>query len=299
MALSTLVQKTNACDSYNKVWATEGLGHFYTEWVWQDGQVPEHLLTDETLTGLPVSCMVALHAGMGLSLAKHCLEDVTKKSERKEIEKVVVRFIELCTDNARPGFVGISFEALGLIVQTLYPTLRLLFDQVLHKHAPNLLGLYWHGIGRGSYFMPRSSLTWDKTDWASLRAPHELGQMNLYAGLAWPVTLVNIRHPEVMAHFIARNGEFFEANDAFASGIAAALVVWRHSTGGDEYLDRFCSFQPHTNNQMLRRRWADWIQLPSQIALPQVFNLVQEHQCFDVLFYYQSQRDLLKILETA
>lgn len=299
VTLPALIHKANACDSYIKVWATEGVGHFYAERVWQDEQIPTELLTDETLVGLPLQSLIALHAGMGLSLAKHCLRNVHKNSERKEVEVAVARFVELCTNNARPGYVGISFEALGLIVQTLYPTLCLLFDQTLHKLEPNLLGFYWHGVGRGAYFMPRSSLTWDAQNWASLRAPHELGQRNLLAGLAWPVTLVNIRHPEIMAQFIARNGDFVEANDAFATGIAASLIVWRHSTRGDAYLDRFCNYQKSSNNQTLHRRWTEWVQRPSEIALSQVHPLLEEHQCFDSLFYYQSQDDLLHLLKTA
>jgi hypothetical protein len=292
ISLAALVPKTRDLDSFIKVWATEGLGYLNTERIWQSGRIPEGALSETRMEGLPRACFVALHTGMGLSLAKNCFKGLTPKTSFKDLEDVAQRFVNSCRANARPGYFGICFEAVGLVIQTQYPELRLLFDRILSKRHPELLPFYWHGVGRGVYFMPRSSLAWRRSEWAELRAPHQMGQLNLLSGLAWPLTLVNIRHPEIMAHFIARNGEFLGESDAFASGVGASLMIWRNATGGDAYLDTFCRFELSSADQTFKRRWGKWVLGPSQIACSQVYDSLRERHSFDSLFCYQSLPDL-------
>jgi hypothetical protein len=293
-SLTAMVAKTQELNAYTKVWATEGLGYLNMEQIWQKGCLPEGVLRDAGLEELPRGCWVALHAGMGLSLAKNNLKNATPQTPMKDLENIVQQFADLCASNARSGYAAICFEALGLVVQTQYPELRLHFDRILGNRYPEGVAYFWHGVGRGVYFMPRSSLAWRKNEWAEMRAPHPVGRLNLLSGLAWPLTLVNIRHPEIMAQFISRHGDYLEGNDAFATGVGAAIMIWRNATEGDDYLDSFCRLELSTSNQNLNRRWAEWIHEPCQVANSTVYDSIRDQNSFEGLFRYSSLAELTR-----
>jgi hypothetical protein len=249
--LCALIEKAVGLDPYLSVWATEGIGHYVTERAWQTGE-PHALLTTECL---PNHSAVALHAGMGLSLAKRCFATLTPSSPTGQLDDALRRFADLCAQNAQPGCFGIAFEALGLVAQTFMPELRLRLDRQITTMNPDWLDFFWHGVGRGAYFVPRSSVSWRAGALMPLRPPHDLARENVISGLAWPLALVNIRHPEIVAQFVTRHGNKLEESAAFAHGIAAALVVWTQATGGDPYFDGFAKHIPCSANKALVRRW--------------------------------------------
>jgi hypothetical protein len=270
--------KTVGLDPYVRVWATEGLGHYYAEKAWEKGR-PEGLLQDHTL---PEHSLVALHAGLGLSFGKHVLADLT--DAKSDLQTSLKLFVELCQANAKVGYAGVAIEGLGLVVQTFYPHLLLSVDRQLSQVYPEYLGFFWHGVGRGCYFMLRSASAWRKADLMRLQAPHALGRLNLISGLAWPLTLVNIRHPEIMAQFIAHHGEILSQNESFSNGVCASLMVWFNITGGDDYLNGFCNYEIQGNNRALMHHWDTLIVKPSQEAFRTHYPVVKQRACFEALF---------------
>ncbi len=277
--LSTLVERATGLDPYLSVWAIEGLGHYAAERAWQNGE-PQDLLTAEPL---PNHSTIALHAGLGLSLAKRCFAANTPTGQ---IEDALRRFVDLCEANARPGCFGISFEALGLVAQTFMPELRLDIDRQISKINTEWLDFFWHGVGRGAYFVPRSSVSWRVGALMPLRPPHDLARKNVISGLAWPLALVNIRHPEIVARFVSRHGRKLEENTAFANGIGAALAVWFHATGGDAYFKAFGQYTPTGSGSNLLRRWQEQVQNPAQ-TMPDHIQAIQMHGCFEAMFRNQ------------
>ena len=83
-------------------------------------------------------------------------------------------------------------------------------------------------VGRAIYFSARYFLPWTRIPWASIagEAPHEIGRQNIISGLAWAITLVNMRHPAVMERLITEHqGELDK--DAFANGVGPpARSIW-------------------------------------------------------------------------
>src|SRR2546430_16394524 len=64
LPLIKLVEKTRALEAYRAVWATEGLGHYYTEMCWNRTGTPKDLLRNSDADALPVNSLPALHAGL-------------------------------------------------------------------------------------------------------------------------------------------------------------------------------------------------------------------------------------------
>jgi hypothetical protein len=280
--LGVFIEKAAGLDPYISVWATEGVGHYVAERAWQMGE-PQALLTTEPL---PSHAVVPLHAGMGLSLAKRCFATLTPNASTAQIDDALRRFADLCTQNAQPGCFGIAFEALGLVAQTFLPALRLRFDHQISIMNPDWLAFFWHGVGRGAYFVPRSSISWRAGALMPLRPPHDLARENVISGLAWPLVLVNMRHPEIVAQFVARHGDRLEENTAFAQGVAAALVVWTQVTGGDLYFEGFAKHNPRFASQALARRWQAFILNPTQ-HVSHYAQDIQQHGQLEQLFKNQ------------
>ena len=152
--LPELVDQACDLDPYPSVWATEGLGHSHTEQRLQQSRVPQDILTAPHQETLPARSLITLHAGMGLPLARHTLSSLSVRSTRSEILQAMHLFLESCRQNARPGYAEIAIEALGLIGRTLYPQLVPRLDQALSSIDLDIVSLFWHGVGRGLYFLP-------------------------------------------------------------------------------------------------------------------------------------------------
>src|SRR5262249_30081152 len=141
---------------------------------------------------------------------------------------------------------GAAYESLGLVARTFHPELIADIDRELQQGADDILGYFWHGIGRAIYFALRNFLPCCEIDWAGApeAAPHETGRLNITAGLAWAVTMVTRRHPALVARLLRRHGADLSRTPAFANGMASALVV-RHDTTPDADLDQpLCNYRP-------------------------------------------------------
>ena len=199
--LPELIAQVTTLEPFHSVWAMEGLGHFATESVWRSNGEPLSLLTDERLLE---RSLVPLHAGMGLSLANHVLARHAAYNRDERVPQTLQEFMTLCQRNTKVGYLGATYEALGLVARNLYPQLVRLIDRQLAELDEKLLGYFWHGVGRALYFAPTSFVPCVNANQRALERaerepPHELGRRNALAGLAWALTLINIRQPQVMA----------------------------------------------------------------------------------------------------
>jgi hypothetical protein len=92
--------------------------------------------------------------------------------------------------------------------------------------------LFWHGVGRSLYFVPMNFFTLGGSQERALRAaideaPTFEDRRNAVAGFVWAVTLVNIRHPEILRNLL-RICRSIRMPAAVANGIVSALMVWKH-----------------------------------------------------------------------
>lgn len=278
--LGEWIARARELDDYTAVWAIEGLGHWWAER--RPSPDGAGLLADES--DLPDDALIALHAGTGLSLARQALEPAA--ADPAALGAALDDFRRRCERAARPGYVDVALEALGLVGRTLYPGLVPAIDQILQASDARLLALFWHGMGRGSYFLPSHFLPGDPGAARALRlleseAPHETARANALAGLAWPLTLVNIRHPEIVEAALGKNPAL--AGGAFADGIGAALLAWRDLTGTEAYNRLWLAHEPDAGDRDRVQAWDECVVGPCRQATD-CYAAVKEKKAFGGLF---------------
>jgi hypothetical protein len=292
LSLPELVAQADALGPYRAVWALEGLGRYYAETCWTYKGTPQHLLTADQVSALPARSLVPLHTGMGLSLADRLLATVRSQPSDATIDLVLQQFIALCQRNSRAGYARAVIEALGLVTRLRCPQLVPTVDRQLSAIDPDLVSYFWHGVGRGLYFLsinalPCASSSWRAAEMAQGEAPHTLGRLNALAGLVWAVTLVNIRHPEILEAFLKQHGNALSANDTFANGVSSSLMIWYDMQGDDPYLRAFRDYQPDATEPGLVQLWNSQVRGPYQEALQSYYGVLEAQHALDEVFRYQ------------
>src|SRR6185436_11551452 len=198
--LRELLDRSYALGPFRALWAVEGLGHDYGDSFWEQGEVPSRILNDERTRDLPETSLLMLHAGIGLSFAQHCLEGASAREE--DLLPRVSETLHLCRDSSRPGYLGAAYESLGLVARTFHAGLVAPIDRILRQIAPEVLGFYWHGVGRAIFFAAINFLPGsDGFVFAMARqeATDEEARRSAVAGAAWAYTLVAQRDPRILA----------------------------------------------------------------------------------------------------
>ena len=298
-SLPEIVGKTSRLGPFLSVWATEGVGHYVSDWHFAQGQLPTQLLSSPEAQALSTASMIPLHAGVGLSLAEASFRETSRSDE---VPSLIATFVERCQDSARKGFLGEAYEALGLACRTLYPHLVGGIDRQLALTDEALLAYFWHGVGRAIYFAPTNVLPVRNAPWAaalqacSLEPPHALGRRNAASGFAWALTLVNMRQPEVMAGFLRQHVNDISASDAFSNGICSAAIAWHDSAPGDEDLDPFRNFQPGDRHET--DLWKKYVKASCDDAL-RYHSVITQHDALGEIFRYQNLPEFIRNLECA
>lgn len=263
-----------ACRS---LWTVEGLGYAQALDAWRMGP-PRRLLTDGRW---PDRAALPLHTGAALAFAGWLLD--------QEDGAPLEPWLALWDDNARPGLRDIAVEALGLMTRTLHPQRLARLAGRLRAIDPTLDEPFWHGVGRGLYFAPTHALPWTGAigrafEKAWSEPPHEPGRLNATAGLAWAFTLVNLRHPELLADVLERWRAEIGSLEAFANGVAAAVLVWQDAAGRDRHLETFLQYRPEGVRGQAAR-WQTAVLGPCEAALRQPGPILRAG-----LFRFQSPR---------
>lgn len=267
--LAEQVRRASGLGVYRSLWATEGLGYAHARNAWTAGPPPRRLLADG---GWPERAAIPLHTGAALTFAGWVLDQGLDQGEDRG-SAGLERWLALWDDNALSGLRDLAVEALGLMARNLYPHRMERLAEGLRAIDPALDEPFWHGVGRGLYFAPTHILPWSGAigrafEKAWREPPHEPGRLNATAGLAWALTLVNLRHPEVLADVLERWGAEIGSTEAFANGVAAAVLIWGGAAGRDRHLDAFLDYRPEGfRGQALR--WHEMVLAPCETALRQ------------------------------
>jgi hypothetical protein len=294
-SLSDMVGRAATLGTYRALWMTEGLGYLYADQALKAGMCPSNLLTGAAANALPRGSLTSLHAGMGLAFANHLLGGLAPRARPLDVGRALRTFVTLCRGNAHEGHAEAALEALGLVTRNLYPSLVPVVDRQLSDWDGELTGYFWHGVGRGLYFSPTNFFPFYCGAWAGLakarsEAPHALGRANAVSGLAWALTLVNIRHPGVLDLFLTRYGGLVE-KAAFVNGLASALVIWWSWSANGSYLTALCQYQP-TGGPIHDRRWQRMVGQPCVDAVSRYYPAVARSGQFGKLFRYRPLEEL-------
>ncbi len=303
--LKPLVAKCYAMGLFPSVWAVEGLGLYHTE-AFRTNKLPfKNILTDPALESVPSESMTMLHAGLGLSCARGCLKGVSHTSPPAELRKALELFIQQIRDSSRPGYAGCAYESLGLVSLILHtPEMARALDRELANIDPVVATYMWRGAGRALYFHPKNFVPGFRCPWRGIRmsreiAPHETARKNLRAGVAWPTTIVNMRHPEVMETVLLYQGENDPDRDLFVNGVTSSMVMRYDTSPTDPYIRSFIEHRPDPANPMLCRLWQRDIAEPCTMAVNEIHPVLKRHDALEEVFHYQSLPELVKRLKAS
>lgn len=298
--LGEYVDKAYALGPYAALWAVEGLGHDYADSVRERGGALKDLLRGKRLEGLPEGSLLMLHAGIGLSFAQRLLEPLNAKSSEPEIRAAVDEFDRLCRENSADGYLGAALESLGLVARTFHSELVPVVDRYLEERDSAMLGYFWHGAGRAIYFLlvnflPYRDPLWRAVEMGRAEAPHETGRLNVQAGTAWALTLVNMRQPQVMAAFLEDHGDdLAQSREAFVNGVASAVMMRYDTSPDDPFLASFRDFRPKGASD----RWDRLVSDPVETSLRDHYPVLKEKRRLDELFRYHPLDVLVAALRT-
>jgi hypothetical protein len=158
-------------------------------------------------------------------------------------------------------------------------------------------------VGRGLYFIFPPTLYFRGSHSIAIEKawqdpPHEIGRVNSLAGLAWPLTLVNIRHPQILAAFFSRYGKEVSQNGAFSSGIATSILLWLAWAGHDQYLEAFTRYQPEDTTLSDAATWIRLVRDPCFEVMKCHHPEMERTKRYGELFRYQPLSVLAKKLNS-
>lgn len=268
--LYELVDRAYGLGDFHALWAVEGLGHYYGEQALDNSDNPQRLLTDPASLGLPDKSLTMLNAGIGMAFAQKLLGELTTQASPDSINHLVHRFVELCQANTTEGYTGAALESLGLVTRTFHAKFLSAVDRSISSTGnEELLGYFWHGAGRGTYFsrenflpLPCCGIRWDSV---GVQAPHETGRSNIIAGLAWAVTLVNMRTPAVMEKLLRCRGDQILDHLGFANGVSSSIVMRSDTTPNAAFVRTFC--QRTDSRTAPPALWSNLVQQPCADAI--------------------------------
>jgi hypothetical protein len=296
-------------EPYPALWAVEGIGHWYGDTFFTSHEVPHGILKQESILELlPAESLTMLHAGIGMSFAQHWMKTVNHRSPTDDIRHVLTQIITLCRENSRPGYEGAALESLGLITrngqfynETRPDEMVQIVSRELEHLDPEVCEYFWHGVGRAHYFLPIHFVPGYGSIWHAVRmirhaVPDDRAWLNVMAGLAWGVTMVNIRHPQIVANLLQYHGAQLAADDGFANGVVSSLMMRYDTTPDAPFITPYYQYQPDPTELRLVQLWHNQIQQPSAVALQEYYPRLKRNQRLGEIFRYHAFPDLMSRL---
>jgi len=238
---------------------------------------------------LPEESLILLHAGLGMGFAAALVSPLRPASPAPRLDDALARFAGLCRANSRPGYGRVAVESLGLMVRMFRAPLAPAVDRALARAAPELAPLFWHGAGRTLYFHPSGFLP-DGAARQVARCRREVPaacRLDALSGLAFAAAMVNLREPGIVARRLAQAGGGKEI-DAFAHGVAAALVARRHTRPDDPAVGAFLAYRPAAGGD-----WEERVVAPCRDVLDRHYPRLLAERRLDELARYAPLAGLL------
>lgn len=325
LPLAAQVARAQALGPYSALWVIEGLGFRHAEMGWRSGAEPRELLGGDGAADVPAGTLVALHCGVALSLASRLLGRVARSvawaasaasaasAAAGELRRALAEFITASQEISRPGYAGAVLEGLGFAARLLRPRWVPAIARELPGLAAEVDACFWHGVGRALYFLPanlspRRSAPWRAAAMAlsepvqaagppgspgpqateNRAADAAIGRAcnNALAGLAWPLVLINLRHPQVLSSFLCRHAPLAE-DAAFVSGVGSALRVWCDCMPGDPYVAALRGYRPQPPEAGLAQLWQHSIAAECAAAMEEDYPRLREQGRLGELFLFR------------
>jgi hypothetical protein len=185
--------------------------------------------------------------------------------------------------------MGAAVESLGLVTRTFHASLVRDVDRAIGSN-PDLRGYFWHGVGRAIYFLPLNFLpcsTWETVLMCEREGVDELSRLNLFAGVAWGMVMVNIRKPEVLANLVVKpHGARLLGNRGFRNGVASSLIMRQDTTPDAPFIRSFINYSDALRRAEERKLWDTLIRYPGEEALERIGPTLKSRNLLDQIFQY-------------
>jgi hypothetical protein len=170
-------------------------------------------------------------------------------------------------------------------------------DRELAVIEPEAVSYMWRGAGRALYFHPKNFIPGFRCPWRGIAmirriAPHETARRNLYAGMAWAMTVVNMCHPEIMESALLYHGESNPDRDIFINGIVSAMIMRYDTSPEDPCIKAFIDHEPDARKPLQRRLWNDIVKAPCETAIHRLHPVLAQNRMLEEVFHFQSLQDM-------
>ena len=128
-------------------------------------------------------------------------------------------------------------------------------------------------------------------------APHELARLNMISGLAWAMTIVNVRQPAIMENFLKYQINQVAPTPAFSNGVMSTLVMGMDITPNDVYITRFLKSRPDSTEPQVVELWDKLVARPANDAVRRIHPALKKYRRLGALFRYQDLSELVARLE--
>ncbi|HVT60567.1 MAG TPA: hypothetical protein VHR45_19495 [Thermoanaerobaculia bacterium] len=287
--LRKLVDAAYALGDYRALWAIEGLGHDYAKSFFQQGIAPHGILSVEKTPDLPAESLTMLNAGIGLAFAENRLQGLAA-TPYEEVRRRVAEVVALCRDNVRPGYFGAAVEQIGLYPNVFNSQVLRPVERAIREVAPEVLGFFWHGVGRSTYFKPINFLPcsdWQLFESLRRQAPDEPARLSAHAGVAWAYTLLNQQKPQIMAELlIGPHGAALARDGGFVNGLQSALIMRHDITPNAPFIATFCGYRARGCEEL----WDRLVRTPCRQALEVCHPVLKQQNRLGDIFEYHDLR---------
>jgi hypothetical protein len=291
------IERLYARGDYPALWLIEGLGERYAEAYMADGRQLRGLLSTGKGASLPEKTQLMMHAGIGITFAKHALNDLTPCSTDAEINEALKVFLDLVHENSQERYIGAALESLGLVTRTWYGQMvGLIYDHLTQFDIP-ASEFFWHGAGRAMYFSPMYMLP-GFSPWhaASVEPPNDIAKRNARAGVAWAFTIVNVRQPEIASNFLTHRAGEIQGNDAFTDGVYSTLIMAGEMVPGHRYVTGYLRYQPDSKNPSAVSSWNQWVGADAEAKVNFYRQTLKMHGKLGEVFRYHALGDYVNEL---
>lgn len=288
LPLPEAVRRAAVMEPWARLWVVEGIGHACAEAAWRGPDPPRALLASLDAEDIPAKAWIPLHTGMGLSLASRILRERVHGGSPADLSAALRLLLDLCARCSAPGYARAAFEGLGFVARNLYSFTVPAIDRQLARLAPELRACFWHGVGRGLYFSPAGFLpgaTGSAMTRAMAEPPYDEGRLNAVSGAVWALTLVNLRHPEIVSSFLDRHPRLCRppTDGALMDGFSSAAALWCDAAGTDGWLGAFLRYRP--DNPRAAEVWRRLVEEPCRRAIRRCAGLRRSRRLDDLFLY--------------
>jgi hypothetical protein len=140
--------------------------------------------------------------------------------------------------------------------------------------------------------LPGLSSPWPAVGMCDDLAPHELARKNLIAGLAWAMTMTNLKQPAVLEGFLEKHGHGFADSEAYVNGVMSSIIMRKDTTPDEPSIEALIAHEPG-GDAKARELWDRVMKQPLTKAVKEYHPVLATKHRLGEIFRFQPLADLV------